>query len=579
MSFTPESITNLKEQVSIVDVIGKTVKLTKKGSSFKGLCPFHNEKTASFSVDENKQMFYCFGCHASGDSIEFVKKYYNLDFNEAVNRIASEFGVQMEETSFRGENSDKYYRINKDAAKFFYDKFTKSSNKGYAYMKSRGVDPEIMVKFGIGYADEEWNSLYKHLKDLGHAEKDMLDLGLISESKGKFYDRFRNRVMFPIINTAGKVIGFGGRAINKDDIPKYLNSPESVIFKKKNNLYGLNLTRNAVSKNGYMILVEGYMDVIGLFQGGIENVGASLGTALTDSQARMIKRYAKKVILSYDADNAGKAAALRGMEILKKEGCDVYIMHVTDGKDPDEFIKREGKNAFLKLVNKAKSYGDYKIDSAVRGLDLTDYEDKIRAMERIAEVLKTMSPAEQEVYSDKAAKMYNLSKMALLSEMNGIKSRENESRHLPREGSDKNKAKPTLVEADLIRLITKNESYIEKIKNEENLITTEIGKNILLALEADAGEGLLDVNRVIDSLEEPERGVLMEIMDSVIISGDEEAVYRDCLRRARLEKFIQEAKYIDSVLQTLNEEETEDVNRLMQRKMELQALISKERNE
>ena len=244
-SFSNHTIENLKSQINIVDVIGRCVPLKRAGSNYKGVCPFHNEKTPSFVVSETKQIFTCFGCGATGDVIEFVKRFYNLEFSEAIEKLANEYGITLEKKE-RSDNRDVYYQVNRMAANFFYKAFTETANKGYPYMKRRGISPAILKKFGIGYADEKWDSLYQYLKSQGVDTKIMVELGLVSESKGKYYDKFRNRVMFPIINTSGKVIGFGGRAINPDDNPKYLNSPESKIFQKKNNLYGLNISRQSV---------------------------------------------------------------------------------------------------------------------------------------------------------------------------------------------------------------------------------------------------------------------------------------------------------------------------------------------
>ena len=234
MLFTSRSLANLKDRIDIVEVVSRVVTLKRAGSSYKGVCPFHSEKTPSFVVSEQKQIFTCFGCGTSGDAIEFVKRYYNLDFSEAVEKLAQEYGVELEKSSGYGRDLDIYYKINKAAATFFYRAFTEKANKGYAYMKKRGLSNTVLKKFGIGYADEKWDSLYNHLIGLGYDKKVILELGLATESKGKCYDKFRNRVMFPIINTSGKVIGFGGRAIASGDNPKYLNSPESVIFRKKN---------------------------------------------------------------------------------------------------------------------------------------------------------------------------------------------------------------------------------------------------------------------------------------------------------------------------------------------------------
>lgn len=349
-SFSNSSIEDLKNQVNIVDVVGRVVQLKRAGTNFKGVCPFHNEKTPSFVVSEQKQIFTCFGCGVKGDVIEFVEKHYNLDFGEAVEKIAGEYGITLEKRNY-DDNRDAYYEVNRQAAAFFYKAFTEQANKGYSYMKNRGIDDAVLKKFGIGYADEQWDSLYKYLTAKGVSKEMLLELGLVSESKGKCYDKFRNRVIFPIINTSGKVIGFGGRAIG-DDNPKYLNSAESRVFQKKNNLYGLNITRQEIGKSDNAILVEGYMDTISLYQGGVRNVVASLGTALTENQAKLLKRYTGEVVLSYDADSAGRAAALRGLDVLSKENCKVKVLHVTDGKDPDEFIKKRVRRNSLSLLTR-----------------------------------------------------------------------------------------------------------------------------------------------------------------------------------------------------------------------------------
>ena len=579
MSYSRETVQLLKQQVNIVDVIGRAIPLQKKGPRYTAICPFHKEKTASFSVNEDQQFYYCFGCHEKGDVISFVEKYYNLDFTDAVERIASENGIKLEKG-----NTDKkrelYYRINQDAARFFYKSFTEGPNKGYAYMKRRGINPETLKKFGIGYADESWDSLYQHLKSLGYQEQDMIKIGLISENKGKYYDRFRNRVIFPIINTGGNVIGFGGRALSSDESAKYLNSPESDIFKKKNNLYGLNLTRRAVSKSGFIILVEGYMDVIGLYQAGIENVGASLGTALTIEQANIIKRYAKKVVLSYDSDNAGIEAALRGMDILNEAECSVRIMHVTDGKDPDEYIKKEGKQSFLQLVENAKSPGEYLIQHEFSKLNMEDLQDRLDSINVAARILLRLKSTEREIYAEMISKDYNLSKVAILEEMNRILAKNNARNNTgprPKAKEEESKEEVSLLEADIIKLATQNEGYIPKVKEYPELFRSIISKNIFDAISKDAEKNnLLDINRVLDGLGDNEKHALLEIIDKIVISGDEEEVFQDCLRRMRLDKLLSESEMIDGILITEEYDEAE-ITSLMQRKKELQELINKER--
>ena len=428
MSFTARSIANLKDSIDIVDVISRRISLKRAGSNYKGVCPFHNEKTPSFVVSEAKQIFTCFGCGASGDAIEFVKRYNNLEFNDAIRQLASEYGIEMEENRGYGEDLEIYYNINRDAALFFYKAFTEKANKGYSYMKRRGIRPEILKKFGIGYADESWNSLYEHLTQKGYPVDKLIEVGLVSESKGRYYDKFRNRVIFPIINTAGKVIGFGGRAIDSSDNPKYLNSPESKVFRKKNNLYGLNLSRASVGKEGFIILVEGYMDTISLYQGGITNVVASLGTALTENQSHLIKRYTKDVVLSYDSDSAGIAAAIRGMEILHNEGLKVKIIKISGGKDPDELIRNEGREAFRKLVENALSFGDYKLNYIKSKYNLKDDDSRIECIKEIAESLSKLGAVEQDIYIKKVSKELSVSEAALRLEINKTQSGHEQTR-------------------------------------------------------------------------------------------------------------------------------------------------------
>lgn len=247
-SFSKEAIEELKNQIDIVDVIGRSVELKRAGANYKGLCPFHNEKTPSFIVSPQKQIFTCFGgCGASGDVVSFVEKYYNLDFNEAVQKLADEYGITLQKTTYN-DDREKYYQINREAARFFYRNLTEKKNPGYTYMQKRGIKDSIIKKFGLGYAEDSWNSLYDYFKSKGTDEKILVELGLLSQKGDRYYDKFRNRVIFPIINTAGKVIGFGGRAINSEDMPKYLNSPENRVFQKKNNLYALNITRQDIGK-------------------------------------------------------------------------------------------------------------------------------------------------------------------------------------------------------------------------------------------------------------------------------------------------------------------------------------------
>lgn len=558
-SFSNSTIENLKNQINIIDVVGRVVPLKRAGSNYKGVCPFHNEKTPSFVVSEQKQIFTCFGCGATGDAIEFAKRYYNLDFSEAVEKLAGEYGISLEKNTFH-DNREIYYKVNKLAANFFYKAFTEKANKGYAYMKRREISPAILKKFGIGYADAQWDSLYKYLLSQGVDKKIMLELGLVSESKGKYYDKFRNRVIFPIINTSGKVIGFGGRAIDAEDNPKYLNSAESKIFQKKYNLYGLNISRQSVGKEGFIILVEGYMDTIALYQSGIENVAASLGTALTENQAKLIKRYTKDVILSYDADGAGRAAALRGLDILRKEECKVKVLHVTDGKDPDEYIKKNGRQAFLKLVENALPYGDYKLESAKKGFDLSKDEDKIDYIKKATDIIRQLSPVEQEIYIKKTSKDLKIAEGAIRMELLGNDSTEKASFTPVREEKEEVlNSEITPIERTLLKVMLTDESYISRISDFPQILESDFAIKIYETLKDEYLKNqFMDLNKIMDGLTSEGAACLQEIVDDVIVGGNEEQVFNDCIRTWKDKNLAKEEQRLISLLSMADEEDNQE---------------------
>lgn len=579
-SFSNATIENLKNQVNIVDVVGRSVPLKRAGSNYKGCCPFHNEKTPSFVVSEQKQIFTCFGCGASGDVIEYVKRYYNLDFSEAVEKIAAEEGITLEKSSYN-DNRDIYYKANKLAANFFYRSFTEKANKGYAYMKRRGISPAILKKFGIGYADEQWDSLYQYLLSQSVDKKIMVELGLVSEGKnGKCYDKFRNRVIFPIINTGGKVIGFGGRAIDPGDNPKYLNSAESKVFQKKNNLYGLNISRQSVGKEDYIILVEGYMDTIALYQSGVENVAASLGTALTENQAKLIKRYTRNVVLSYDADGAGRAAALRGLEILKKEDCKVKVLHVTDGKDPDEYVKKNGKAAFLKLIDGALPYGDYRLESAKIGFDLSKDEDRIDYMKKAVDILRSLGPVEQEIYIQKVSKDLKIAEGAIRMELLGNdNTRAQQQKSVRHEGNEETVSTDlTPIERTLLKVLLTEESYIPKMDSYAGILENDFAVKLYELLAEEYKQyHQVDRNRLMDALSEKEAEKVQEILSHVVVGGSAEQVFADCVRTWNRERLRKEEQRLITLLSMADEENNQD--RIVQLTDKLMQIQRERKNE
>ena len=556
-SFSKEQVEELKSQIDIVDVIGRTVQLKRAGANYKGLCPFHNEKTPSFIVSSQKQIFTCFGgCGASGDVVSFVKRYYNLDFNEAVEKLANEHGITLQR-NVHNDDREKYYEVNREAARFFYRNLTEGKNPGYSYMAGRGIEDRTIKKFGLGYAPDSWDSLYKHFKAKGVDEKILVELGLLSEKDGKYYDKFRNRVIFPIINTAGKVIGFGGRALSDQQMPKYLNSPENKVFQKKNNLYALNITRQDIGKEGMAIIVEGYMDVISLHQSGVTNVAASLGTALTENQAKLVNRYTKNVVLSYDADAAGQKAALRGIDVLKGENCKVKVLHVTDGKDPDEYVKKNGKEAFMKLIENALSYTDYKLEAAKRGLNLKTEDGKLDYMKRITPILGELGPVEKDIYTKKVSKDLGISEAAIRMENLGNNNIEPKRQFVQHHQENKDKKdKLSTLEATILKCLFVEPRLSEELLQWFDIFESDISKKVVnICFEFYGLKGDFDKSQIMDRLEPEESQELEQSLDKIIVTGNETDVFNQCINRWKFTELEREEKHIIDML-SLGDEET-----------------------
>ncbi|NFD76255.1 DNA primase [Clostridium botulinum] len=402
----------------IVDVISGDIKLKNSGRNYFGLCPFHHEKTPSFSVSQDKQIYKCFGCGEAGNVVTYVMKTKNVAFPEAIKILAERVNIDIEEDKKENTNNpkDKIYKINVDAARYFFNNLIINKN-AINYFLNRGVTKSIIKRFGLGYSKDSWDGLLRHLKTKGYTELDMLSAGLIIKSKnGSYYDRFRNRVMFPVFDYRGKVIGFGGRVLNNAK-PKYLNSPETMVFKKGINLYGLNYAVKE-NKDKVLIIVEGYMDCITLHQYGIKNSVASLGTALTTNQARLLKRYADKVIISYDSDTAGQLATQRGLEILKDVGLGVEILTVPDGKDPDQFVKAHGKESYLKLVKEALPLIEYKIKISKQDLNIGNKRQAIQYIDRYIKIIPNLDPVEKDMYIRRLSEETNIEIQTLYDQLN-----------------------------------------------------------------------------------------------------------------------------------------------------------------
>lgn len=422
------------EKTDLVELISEYAKLKRVGSRYAALCPFHNDKKSpSLSVSPEKQLFYCFGCGASGNAIDFIMRIDNLEFSDALKYLADrahipipEFGSPADRKK-REEIADKRQRIlqiNTEAARYFFRNLAGDSGKqAYQYLKDRNIQNTTIKMFGLGYAPEGWTNLLDYLKEKGFREHEVYEAGLAKiRENGTYYDVFHDgRVMFPIINVQGNIIGFGGRVIQgSGQGAKYLNSPETLIFKKKENLFGLNLAKN--DKSGTILLMEGYMDVISLHQAGIGNAAASLGTAFTPEQARLLKKYASKAVLCYDADQAGQRATLRAGEILTEAEMKTRVLTITDGKDPDEFINTKGPDMFRILVEEAKPLLMYRIDQVKKDYDLEDTEQTIEFIEKAAEILAEIKkPAERELYLKQVAKAAGVSEESLKAQVDVLR--------------------------------------------------------------------------------------------------------------------------------------------------------------
>ena len=423
MAFPPGFLDELTARNPIEDVVGQYVSLKRSGSNLFGLCPFHGEKTASFSVAPDKGIYYCFGCHKGGSVINFQMEIEGLSYPDAVRALAKRAGLEVpedEQYQSRYRQQERLWALHKEAARFFHSQlYAPVGQEALNYALGRGMNKYILTTFGVGYAPDSWDSLTNALRKKGYTEQELRDSGLVSISRknGNLYDRFRDRLMFPIIDVRGNVIAFGGRVIKKDsEAAKYLNSPETLIFNKRKNLFGLNLAKK--SKHPYFILVEGNIDVVALHQYGFDNAVASLGTSLTDEQAALLSKYTDQVVLIYDGDNAGQNATRRAIPILEKAGIQVKVLQLRDAKDPDEFLKKFGADRFKILLEESSNRVEYQLNAILKKYDLRDDDQKVKYLQESAELICTLSSSVQrEVYSGRVAETAKISMEAMKLEV------------------------------------------------------------------------------------------------------------------------------------------------------------------
>ncbi|MBR3132912.1 MAG: DNA primase [Clostridia bacterium] len=516
--YSDELIDEIKSSNDIVDTISQYVTLKRSGRNFFGLCPFHKEKSPSFSVSPDKQIFHCFGCGVGGNVIHFVSKIENLDFRDTIEFLAERSGIELPKNEDEGFNQrqilkDKVYKINEEAANFYHENLYKPTSKqAQEYIKGRKLNNATLKSFMIGYSGK-YNELYLYLKSKGFSEIEILESSLVNKNdRGQFIDRFRNRLMFPICDIRGKVIAFGGRVLDKS-LPKYINSPENIVYSKGRNLFGMNVAKSSDLEK--IIIVEGYMDAISLHQRGIHNVVASLGTALTEAQGRLLRKYAGKVIISYDSDAAGQAATMRGLEILKNLGCDIRILQMEGAKDPDEYVIKYGSGGFNLLVDNAISLVEFKVKVLKNQFNLDNTNDKIKFLKEIAKILSTVeSQIELEIYIDNISKEYKISKESIYAEINKLKYDKSNSQKVEKKIVSRNIAKKSNVpEESVIRrenmiiylLLNSDKDGANKLKNSIDIseIRYEVNQVILKAIYDYLEKGK-ELNNVLDEFKEDE---------------------------------------------------------------------------
>ena len=519
--YSDELIDEIRNKNDIVDVISQYVVLKRSGRNFFGLCPFHKEKSPSFSVSPDKQIFHCFGCGVGGDVLRFTSKIENLSFRETVEMLAEKSGIELPTLDGQQDNKlmqlkSKVYEINQIAALFYHENLYKPNAKiAQEYVKKRKLDNTTLKNFLIGYSNNNYSELYNVLKQKGFTEEEILASSLVNKTKdGKYIDRFRGRLMFPIQDVRNRVIAFGGRVLD-DSKPKYINSPENIVYSKGRHLFGLNVAKKYENKMKKIIIVEGYMDAISLHQRGIHNAVASLGTAMTEAQGHLLRNNGEQVIIGYDADGAGQAATMRGLEILQSMGCDLRILQIEGAKDPDEFVVKYGPERFLKYVDNAISLVEYKVKVLKSTLNIENTNDKIKFLKEIAKVLsKIDSEIEREVYADKIAFEYKIAKEAIYSEISKINSNVNSDRKILERAKPRLEIKEekTIVDEQTLKrerlviylLINYPEESYQKIKNNISVeeFKNENNRTILKKLYEEFEKGNINTNHVLNWFEE-----------------------------------------------------------------------------
>ena len=555
MAFSPAFLEELNHRNPIEDVVGQYVSLTRKGNNMFGLCPFHGEKTASFSVAPDKGIYYCFGCHKGGNAVNFIMEIEGLSYPDAVRFLAKRAGLEVPDDNrdnSQYKKKERLWNLCKDAARFFHQQLkSPAATEVWNYIRKRGLSVNTVTRFGLGFAPNQWTALMDAMTAKGYEKAELLEAGLVlkHKEKGTFYDRFRNRLMFPIIDVRGNVIGFGGRVMD-DSTPKYLNSPETLIFNKRRNLFAMNVVKK--TKSDCIILTEGYMDAIALHQYGFDCAVASLGTSLTQEHADMLSKYTSQVVLTYDGDKAGQNATQRAIPMLEKTGLKVRILRMQGAKDPDEFLKLYGADRFKLLLEGCEDQAQYRLVSLQKEFDLSVSEQKVEFARKAAELIATFpSAVQREIYGVKAAEMAGLTAEVMSLEIKkaykrrlAMEKKAQEKRDLEIAAARQPKAREirydnlrsAMAEEELIRMLQRDPSLFQRAQNidESNFSVPMFGKIFTAWLENWQEDIPLSTGSLGEILDTREMSHLSSVLQNHNATVSE-AAFDDCIRILREE--------------------------------------------
>lgn len=569
-----DTLSRIKDANDIIDIISEKVHLKKAGKNFRGLCPFHSEKTPSFNVNPDKQFYHCFGCGEGGDIFKFIMKYENVSFFDAAKKLADRGGITIpKENKFVDKEreliNDKLFAINNDAMEFFERNLTTNFGKLCAeYLRARQIDAEATKRFRIGCAIDSWDSLLNFLTKKGYSVEFIEKAGLVikKDNQEGHYDRFRKRIIFPIFSVGGNVIGFGGRVMDTS-LPKYLNSPETPVFSKGYNLYGLNFAKEAAGRQGYLIIVEGYLDMISPFIHGIENISATLGTALTEYHIRLVRRYVKKVVLIFDPDVAGVKAALRGLDLFLKADFKVNVVALPDNLDPDNFVKKHGKAAFLKELKKSVKILDFFMNYTIDNSSIDTIDDKISIVNEILpKISMVKNRIERDYYLKRLSERLNIDERLLREELvYELKHDDSQDRAVHRGGASASAVtSPPKAELTLLQLLINSPELIDSLKSYMEIadFTNPLVRRAIEKIQKLYSErGDLSINSIMDGDDEELRAIVSHAAMKEAPYSDEtkDRTFKDCIYNVQKEGISKKLRDIRKMIADASREKNEEL--------------------